>query len=139
VHELQGSDSHFIGLITLRSLTDEEIKHPPYNTHASTATCLSLVLGYSYLPTSWGHGYATESVDAVLKACGDAPKTFWEPFEQVVVRAVVNDENGPSQRVMEKSGMEGPEVLEFEGGTFFIAGKWRTKHRLFVYKRVVVG
>jgi RimJ/RimL family protein N-acetyltransferase len=76
----------------------------------------------------------------MFDACARTPAEFWAPYQKVLIRAIVNDENRPSQRVMEKCDMGEPEVLEFEGGRFFIAGKWRTKHRLFVYGReMVVG
>jgi RimJ/RimL family protein N-acetyltransferase len=142
VHELvagsEGQQEQFIGLISLRSLTAEEIKFPPRDKHGSTTTSLSLEIAYMFLPHSWGRGYGTESIGAMLEACAHVPATYWAPYKTVVVRAIVNDENGASQRVMEKCGMGSPEVLEFEGGRFFIAGKWRTKHRLFVYAKQVV-
>jgi RimJ/RimL family protein N-acetyltransferase len=132
--------SRFIGLINLRSLSAEECKEPPHDTHISTDTTLSLEIAYMYLPTSWGHGYATESVSAVLDACARSPAALWTPYEKVHVRAIVHHENGPSQKVMRKCGMDEPEVLEFVGGRFFIAGTWQSEHKLFVYgKKIVVG
>ncbi|KAF2023191.1 hypothetical protein EK21DRAFT_81439 [Setomelanomma holmii] len=138
--------TRFIGLITLRSLTPHETTFLPRLGHASTRTTLSLEIAYMFLPESWGRGYATESIDAMLDACTHAPRELWSPWEKVYVRAIVNDENGPSQRVMEKCVMRDgrddkgrKEVLEFEGGRFFIAGKWREKHRLFVFGREIVG
>jgi RimJ/RimL family protein N-acetyltransferase len=140
VHErVEDDKTRFIGMINLRTLSPEECKSPPHDTHGSTATTLSLEIAYMFLPTFWGHGYATESISAVLKTCASAPATLWAPFEKVIIRAIVNDENVPSQRVMQKCGMGEPEVLEFEGGRFFIAGKWRTKHRLFVFAKEFVA
>jgi RimJ/RimL family protein N-acetyltransferase len=128
--------TRFIGLVSLRSLSPDETTSLPHLGHASTPTTLSLEIAYMFLPTSWGHGYATESINAVFDACKRAgARGFWAPFEKAFVRAIVNDENRPSQRVMEKCGMDEPEVLEFEGGRYFIAGIWREKHRLFVYGR----
>lgn len=142
VHKIAGNDEskeeQFIGLITLRTLSTSETKFPPRDKHGSTSTSLSLELAYMFLPQSWGRGYATESIAAVLKTCARVPAGHWTPYEKVVVRAIVNDENAASQRVMEKCGMKRPEVVEFEGGRFFIAGKWRTRHRLFVYAMEIV-
>jgi len=139
VHQLlQNSMTRFIGLITLRTLSAEECKLPPRNAHGSTATTLSLEIAYMFLPTSWGQGFATESITAVFKSLESAPTVLWAPREKVMVRAIVNDENVPSQRVMKKCEMGEPGVLEFEGGRFFIAGKWRTKHRLFVFGKELV-
>ncbi|KAL5117408.1 hypothetical protein ACEQ8H_004724 [Pleosporales sp. CAS-2024a] len=140
VHELvDNAQELFIGLITLRTLSVEETQSLPREHHGNTASTLSLELAYMFLPASWGRGLATESVTAVLKTCAAAPASLWTPYQKVIVRAIVNDENGPSQRVMEKCGMDEPEVLEFEGGRFFIAGKWRTKHRLCVYGKEMGG
>lgn len=141
VHELlEEGGSRFIGLISLRSLSRDEIKFPPRDKHGSTATALSLEIAYMFLPTAWGRGYATESISAMLKGCASAPAGLWASYETVVARAIVHDENVPSQRVMEKCGMGEPEIVEFEGGRFFIAGKWRTKHRLLIYRKdIVVG
>jgi RimJ/RimL family protein N-acetyltransferase len=132
--------SRFIGLINLRSLSAEECKEPPHDTHMSTDTTLSLEIAYMYLPTSWGHGYATESVSAVLDACARSPAMLWTPYDTVHVRAIVHHENGPSQKVMRKCTVDEPEVLEFAGDRFFIAGTWQSEHKLFVYgKKIVVG
>jgi RimJ/RimL family protein N-acetyltransferase len=142
VHELaegsEGNEEQFIGLITLRSLSPFETKFPPRDKHSSTSTLLSLELAYMFLPKSWGRGFATESIAAVLENCARVSAAYWTRYETVVVRAIVNDENAASQRVMEKCGMGEPEVVEFEGGRFFIAGKWRTRHRLFVYGKEIV-
>jgi RimJ/RimL family protein N-acetyltransferase len=99
---------------------------------------LSLELAYLFLPKSWGRGCAIESIAAVLENCARVPAAYWTRYETVVVRAIVNDENAASQMVMEKCGMGEPEVVEFEGGRYFIAGKWRTRHRLFMYGKEIV-
>jgi RimJ/RimL family protein N-acetyltransferase len=133
------TEPQFIGLITLRSLSAAECTSHPRIGHASTPTTLSLELAYMFLPSSWGYGYATESIKAMFEACARAPADYWGQWEKVYVRAIVNDENGPSQRVMAKCAMDSSEVLEFAGGRFFIAGKWRTEHRLFIYGKSIVG
>ncbi|KAH7071453.1 GNAT domain-containing protein [Paraphoma chrysanthemicola] len=151
-HGDAGESPMFIGLISLRSLAPQETTELPHLGHASTPTTLSLELAYMFLPESWGRGYATESISAMLGACTRVDRRYWQPWEKVYVRAIVNDENAASQRVCEKSLMrrgreevgageeEGKmEVLDFDGGRFFIAGKWRTHHRLYVYGREIVG
>lgn len=72
-------------------------------------------------------------------------RAFWD-CEKVYVRAIVNDENIASQRVMEKCVMNGKgkgqmQALEFSSGEekFCIAGKWRSEHRLCVYGMGLVG
>ncbi len=55
-------------------------------------------LDFSFIPSAWGKGYATEAAMEVLRAaCGD-----WG-FEKVV--AIAGEENRTSIRVMEKIGM----------------------------------
>jgi RimJ/RimL family protein N-acetyltransferase len=139
VHELLEGEkgSRFIGLVTLRTLSAEECKSVPHDTHASTDTTLSLEIAYMYLPDAWGRGYATESISALLDAVARSPASLWVPYEKVKVRAIVHDENLPSQNVMKKCGMAELEVLDFEGDRFFIAGKWRTHHRLFVFGKEI--
>ncbi|KAG9187945.1 hypothetical protein G6011_01868 [Alternaria panax] len=148
VHELaeEGSEQgnikedQFIGLITLRTLSPSETQFPPRDKHGSSSTSLSLELAYMFLPQSWGWGYATEAIAAVLDNCASVPAAYWTPYETLAVRAIVNDENAASQRVMEKCEMGEPEVVEFEGARFFIAGRWTAKHRLCVYgRKIVVG
>jgi RimJ/RimL family protein N-acetyltransferase len=143
VHELleptgddQEQKSRFIGMLSLRTLTDEECKFPPRTGYGSSTTTLSLEIAYMYLPSAWGRGFATESISALLDACAKSPAELWKPYEKVHVRAIVNDENIPSQKVMKKCGMGEPELLEFEGGRFFLGGKWVSKHRLFVFGKV---
>lgn len=52
-----------------------------------------LELGYHFLSTTWGHGYATEAAGTVLKTAG-----------QRHLEATVVPENTRSQRVMTKLG-----------------------------------
>ena len=65
---------------------------------------MTLELAYQFLPVGWGQGFATESLEAVFAACKRAP-SFWTPFETVHIRAIVNEGNPASLRVMEKTGM----------------------------------
>lgn len=64
-------------------------------------------LGYRYLPTAWGHGYATEAAWASLHYGFNSLG-----INRIVGRAV--PENLASCRVLEKCGMHyvGPEVVD---------------------------
>ena len=95
-------------------------------------TVLATELGYLFLPRGWGQGYATESVTAVLDACRRT-RSFWEPWEKVHVRAIVNQENPASQRVMDKTGMEKRGVYHWRGGPLWLAGEWTTGSFIWVY------
>jgi RimJ/RimL family protein N-acetyltransferase len=127
-----------IGFISLRSIPLDETTSLPRLGFASTATTLSLEVAYMFLPTAWGRGYATESIKAMFDACQKVDRGFWAPHKNLCVRAIVNNENKPSQRVMEKCGMGAPRVLEFKGDRFWINGKWIEEHCLFIYEKMLV-
>jgi RimJ/RimL family protein N-acetyltransferase len=127
-----------IGFVSLRSIPPDESASLPRLGFASTATTLSLEVAYMFLPTAWGRGYATESVNAMFDACKKADRGYWAPHKKLCVRAIVNNENIPSQRVMEKCGMGAPRVLEFKGDRFFLNGKWIEEHCLFIYEKMLV-
>jgi RimJ/RimL family protein N-acetyltransferase len=126
--------AEFIGLVTLRSLDASMLTLPEDLTIpvAATATTLVLDLGYMFLPSGWGKGYATESLEAVFKACQRA-KTFWSPFSKVYIRALVNEENPPSMRVVSKAGMEQKGVYERIGDPIFLAGQWRGRGNIHIF------
>lgn len=134
------SQTRFIGLVTLRSLKPEDTKQPPRLGWASTPTILTLEIAYMFLPQAWGKGYATEAIHEIYAACARAEGAeFWKPFKKVVVRAVVNDKNKPSQRVMVKCGMGEGEELQVDGHRCYVAGEWTEKHVLQLFAREVVG
>lgn len=135
----QTPDPDFTGMITLRSLSSSETARPPRLTHASTAQTLSLELAYMFLPGFWGQGFATEAICAMLNACARTEAGFWEPWEGVWVRAIVNAENGASRRVMAKCGMGEPEDVSVLGNRVWVAGKWTVDHELCVFGKRVVG
>lgn len=124
----------FIGLITLRSLSPDSLALPPHFFPESTrsAEVLTAELGYQFLPTAWGKGFAGESISAVFQACERAP-TFWAPYDKVYVRAIVNSGNPASQRVMTKIGVPRLGVYEWKGKALFLAGKWRERDTVWIY------
>ncbi|KAK2768303.1 hypothetical protein FQN54_000156 [Arachnomyces sp. PD_36] len=126
--------TRFIGLVTLKSLDGGNLPLPEDLTlpAADAITTLITEIAYSFLPIGWGKGYATESLKAVLESCKKA-KEFWAPFSKVFVRALVNEGNPASQRVMEKVGMEKKGVFHWSGKPVFIAGEWREEDRLYIY------
>lgn len=134
--EEQGKESaEFVGLVTLKSLDatsslalPEDLTLPV----AAAATTLTVELGYSFLPTAWGKGYATESVEAVFEACKRA-RYFWTPFSKLYVRAIVNEDNPASLRVMDKIGITKRGVYEWTGKAIFIAGEWRERDSLHIF------
>jgi len=150
VHELllspghDGADndsipSRFIGHIGVKSLGDRSLTLrsdilPPSSFEPE---CLTVELGYSYLPSAWGKGHATSAVKALIDAC-KKERSFWEPYEKVFLRAIVNSENPASQRVMEKGGMKELGVHVWEGEKIFVAGRWRTRDELHVYGTFLV-
>lgn len=131
--------SRFIGLIGVKSLGTRALTLrsdilPPATLEPG---CLTVELGYSYLPSAWGKGHATSAVKALIDAC-ERGKSFWEPYDRVFIRSIVNSENPASQRVMVKSGMKELGVHIWEGEKMFVAGKWRTRDELHIYGTFVV-
>lgn len=150
VHEILGSTSdsvegklqltdqvakptEFIGLVTLKSLDAGSLALPENLTipAAAATTTLVIELSYSLLPKAWGKGYATESLEAVFQSCKRA-RSFWAPFSKLYVRAIVNQGNPPSMRVMDKTGMNLRGIFEWTGKVF-LGGEWRTRDKLHIY------
>ena len=67
---------------------------PPATAEKTTG----IEVGFSYLPETWGKGYATEALKAAIEYA--AQKL---PEEQVI--ALVSRDNGASRKVLEKAGM----------------------------------
>jgi RimJ/RimL family protein N-acetyltransferase len=88
-----------------------------------------------YLPSAWNKGYASESIGAVFAACGRVKaKNFWDPYQTVYVRALVNEENPASARVTEKVGMKRLGVHVWKGREpVVIAGKERWEDRIVIF------
>jgi RimJ/RimL family protein N-acetyltransferase len=125
--------TEFIGLVTLRSLDARSLALPKGVTLPIThpATTLTVELGYMFLPTGWGKGYATESVGAVLESCKRA-RGFWAPFSSLYIRAVVNQGNPASMKVMDKVGLAKTGVYEWTGRLFY-GGEWRERDSVNIY------
>jgi RimJ/RimL family protein N-acetyltransferase len=140
VHEkLPDNTTRFIGLITVISLLPYHLSLPPdlVIPKAQESNTLVTELAYSFLPYSWGRGYATESLCAVLDAVrSPADSLFWAPWEKVWMRVIVNWRNPASLNVMrklEKKGVVEKGVFEWKGEKIFIGGEWRTEDDLFIF------
>jgi RimJ/RimL family protein N-acetyltransferase len=130
----QGQRStELVGLVTLKSLDAGSLALPEHLTlpGAAAATTLTVELAYMFLPIGWGKGYATESLEAVFDSCKRAP-SFWTPFSKLYIRALVNEGNPASLRVMDKTGMTRIGVYEWTGKAIFLAGEWRERDSLHI-------
>jgi RimJ/RimL family protein N-acetyltransferase len=78
-------------------------------------------LGYLFLPSAWGHGYAVEACAAALDWCAAA-----RPGERVVV--TTQTANVPSMRVADKLGFAEVERFE-EYGAEQWSGVWSPASR----------
>ena len=132
--EQEKKPTEFIGLVTLKSLDGGSLVLPEDLTlpaAAATAT-LTVEVAYLFLPIGWGKGYATESVKAVFESCKRA-RFFWTPFSKLYVRAIVNEGNPASVRVVDKTGMKKSGVYEWSGKPVFLAGEWRERDSLHIF------
>ena len=126
--------TEFIGLVNLTSLDAGSLALPEHLTLpvAAATTTLTVEVAYMFLPTGWGRGYATESVEAAFAACKRA-RSFWAPFSKLYVRAIVNEGNPASLRVVDKTGMTDRGVYEWTGKAVFLAGEWQERSRIHIY------
>jgi RimJ/RimL family protein N-acetyltransferase len=126
--------TEIIGMVTLKSLGPGNLALPDQLTLPGSAatTTLTLELGYSFLPPAWGKGYAPEALKAVLEACSKE-RAAWSPFSKLYVRAIVNERNPASRRVMEKVGAPMKGIFSWKGDPVFIGGEWRTEDELYIY------
>ncbi|DAA75680.1 TPA_exp: Uncharacterized protein A8136_1402 [Trichophyton benhamiae CBS 112371] len=140
VHRIDDEPSEFIGIVTICPLDSTSLPLPESLTIPATeaATTLTVEVAYSYLPAGWGKGYATESINAVFERCRRA-RSFWLPFTKLYVRAIVNHENWPSLRVMEKTGMVKRGVHEWRGKAVFVGGRWREQDTICIFGQHLFG
>ena len=132
--------TEFIGLVTLKSTDPSSLALPEHLTIPANTTTptLTVDLAYMFLPAAWGQGYATETLNALFEGCRRAP-SFWTPYSKVYMRAIVNEENPASMRVIGKTGMTEKGVYEWTGQRVFLAGKWVERSRLRIYGMHLVG
>ncbi len=131
----QGKKStEFVGLVTLKSLDASSLALPEDLTLpiAAATTVLTVEIAYMFLPIGWGKGYATESVEAVFESCKRA-RSFWTPFSKLYIRAIVNEGNPASLRVMNKTGMTKRGVYNWTGKAIFLAGEWRERDSVCIF------
>lgn len=83
---------------------------------------LKVEVGYVFLPTAWGKGYATEALKAVVETFSQSYGLWNPPFEKVYVLGVAGGANLGSRRVMEKAGFKFNGVHKWEGEEVFIGG-----------------
>lgn len=128
-----GRSTEFVGLVTLTSLDASALALPEDLTLpiAFATRTLTLDLAYLFLPIGWGKGYATESLEAVFESCKRV-RSFWTPFSKLYVRAIVNQGNPASMRVMEKTGMTKKGIYDWTGKVF-LAGEWRERDKLHIF------
>ncbi|KAF1937822.1 hypothetical protein EJ02DRAFT_514951 [Clathrospora elynae] len=126
--------TRFIGMVTLRSLGQNDIILPShlFPTTIASPDVLTTEVAYYFLPHVWGKGYAVEAVDAVFSACRNG-SSFWAPYKRVYVRAMVNEGNIASQKVMAKTDMVRRCVHAWEGKAVWLAGKWINKSKEHIF------
>jgi RimJ/RimL family protein N-acetyltransferase len=132
--EQEKKSTEFVGLVTLKSLDAGSLTLPedlalPV---AAATTTLTVEVSYSFLPIGWGKGYATESVKTAFESCKRA-RSFWTPFSKLYIRAIVNERNPASLRVMDKTGMRKSGVYDWTGKAIFLAGEWRQRDSLHIF------
>ena len=126
--------TEFIGLVGLKSLDAGNLALPEDLTLPVSAatTILTVELAYLFLPDGWGKGFATESVKAVLESCKGA-RSFWRPYSKLYVRAIVNEGNPASMRVMDKTGIAKRGIYKWTGKPIFLGGEWQTQSNLHIF------
>lgn len=134
--------TQFIGLVSILALGPKALPIPtdiiPSPAEHAKENTLQCEIAYSFLPKGWGKGYATEAVKAILLACRKVPHSHWAPFDKIYVRAIVNDDNPKSLKVMKKTGFEPKGIYEWSGEPIWLAGRWQSTSRLHIFGQMAV-
>lgn len=128
----------FLGTVNLKGAANGGLELPAQLSlpGANDPGVLSLEIGYGFLPTAWGKGYATEALNALLNACSTA-KSLWEPHTKLYVRAIVSPKNPASQGVVRKCGLTHLGDFDWTGDPVFVAGEWKDKDTVQIWVRML--
>lgn len=129
----------FLGLLTVHPDKDPKLPEELEIPAAEASKTLVVELAYLFLPSSWGKGFATESVRAVLDTYRQAT-SFWDPYNRLLIRAVVDTGNLESIRVLEKVGLEKRGEHKWEGDPIWLASAWgECKELVYALSRTGFG
>ncbi|KXJ85536.1 GNAT domain-domain-containing protein [Microdochium bolleyi] len=121
-----------VGILTLLPL-----RHPPFDkTHPggiADSGNRKVELGYLFLPDSWGLGYATESLLALLRWYLDTLCSA-DVTNRVELKASVHPDNSGSIRVLHKLGFQ--EVGRTEGEDIIYLGEAKRKNSVLHFRRM---
>ncbi|VUC36394.1 unnamed protein product [Clonostachys rosea] len=125
-----GSES--IGILTL--LPSEPIEEGSLGSSLTNGTnrVIGLELGYLFLPSAWGKGFATESIRAFLEHHGSERRKS-DPQTKIQIQANVHPDNIGSLRVLHKLGFSTLETIVGEDEVF-IGGANRNKSVVKLWK-----
>lgn len=132
--EQREKPTEFIGFVNLAAVGPSGLALPEDLTipAAAATTTLTVELSYSFLPTAWGKGYAPESIEALFEA-SKRGQSFWAPFPKLYIRAIVNEGNPASLRVMKKCGVPEKGIYEWTGKPIFLGGEWTEHSSLHIF------
>ncbi|KAF2671481.1 hypothetical protein BT63DRAFT_423681 [Microthyrium microscopicum] len=123
----QGRDSsRFIGRV---GALEGRVYGPPFSPDLvipddilANEKALKLEVGYSFLEKSWGHGYASEALKALMAAYQNANSLWNPPYEKVYFMGILGPANVRSSRVLEKVGFRLKGIHSWDGPKHFLGG-----------------